>query len=352
MIRAWTRSKAFPPAVVGLLALGLILGSAWRGAGFGFSTIDPAELGTSRTALDGSLLLTRDVDDSAETELIAIALADGSSVASIRLDRKPHRIVPTPGGVSAFVLWPDSNTVTVFDTETLELQREFALSDVRRATELSFSPTGEQVYVVDADGRTVVEYRHARLELTETRRFELDGVGPVVTNRRATRLYRAGTDSVHAYFTQTADLVESYSASLDGPVRFDEQYTALWGVSAAGNPVAIDERTGRVFSPAAGFVPRRAPAVGARAAYLSSDGRSVAFFDPRDPERPDGVVTLAEPAEFLVAAGSNEVWAVGRNGTIVTIVGGGVRETFNVATGGFGDAVVARIDRAGSFACF
>ena len=352
MIRRWIRTKMFPPTVAGALVLALVLGSAWRGAGFGFSTIDRSQLLAVREALDGSLLLTRDVDDTGEVELIAIALSDGTHIASTTLDRRPHRIVPTPGGVSAFVLWPESNTVTVFDTETLELQREFALSAVRHATELSFSPTGERVFVVDADGTTVVEYRHARLELTEARRFALDGTGSVVTNRRATRLYRVAPPSVHAYFAQTGDLVESYSASLDGTIRFDEQYTALWGVSAADEAVAIDERTGNVYSPATGFVPRRSPAVGSRAAYLSSDGRTVAFFDPRDPAGPDGLLTLAEPAAFLLAAGPNEFWSVANNGSIETIVGGTVRETFNVAADRIVDAVVARIDRAGSFACF
>ena len=342
--------KAVAPIVTGILLAALVTGAAWRGGGFGFAGIDVTGF-AAPAAIDGSLLLVRE-DDDGSVELIAVRLADGETVASVRLDRRPHRVVPTPGGVSAFVLWPESNAVTVFNTETLEIQRELELDAVRHATELSFSPTGERVYVVDSAGSEVVEYRHVRLELTESRRLELAGSGPVLTNRRATRLYRVGQDAVHAYFAQTGDLVETYPVHIDGGMRFDAQYTALWGVAAAGDPVAIDERTGQVRTPATGAVARGVPAAGDRVAYLATDRRSVHLIDPREPTRVEATVDLPAAADYLVARGPTDLWAVTADGAIVSIAGGRARPVRDAHTAGITDAVVARIDRAGSFACF
>ncbi len=345
------RHKAVPPIITGVLLAALVIGAAWRGGGFGFAGIDITGLAAPAAAVDGSLLLVRE-DDDGSVELIAVRLADGETVAAVGLERRPHRVVPTPGGVSAFVLWPESNAVTVFNTETLEIQRELELAAVRHATELSFSPTGEQVYVVDSGGSEVVEYRHLRLELTESRRMALAGSGPVLTNRRATRLYRVGDDAVYAYFAQTGDLVETYAVPIDGGVRFDEQYTGLWGVSAAGDPVVIDERTGQVRTPPTGDIARAVPAAGDRVAYLAADRRSVYLIDPREPTRVEATVDLPAPADYLIAREPAEMWAVTAEGTIVSIAGGRARPVRDAHTAGITEVVVARIDRAGSFACF
>lgn len=342
------------PAITLTLLLALIGGSAWRGSGLGLAALDATELAAAtRAAVDGSLLLLHEVDGS--HTLSAVSLATGRTSASVALDRRPHRIVPTPGGVSAFVLWPDSNTITVYDTKTLEVQREFALDGVVRADDLSFSPTGEQVYVVDGDGTSVVEFRHLRLELTENRRMQLSGTGPVLTNRRATRLYRTGPEGVHVFFAQTGDLIETYRAALDGGVRFDAGYAALWGMDPEGRPVAIDERSGTVSAPRVSLAvtaASAASAAGPTVAYLAADGGSVSLVDPAAPERGDVLVELPGVFRFVVAAGPGPIWTVSEAGELWTISGSSVRPAGTAALGGVVAAVAAPVDRAGSFACF
>ncbi len=339
---------------LGALAIvaALILGSAWRGGGFGFSTVDVGALSSPQATLDGSLLLLREADGS--FELVAVGLASREVLASVALDRRPSRIVPTPGGVSAFVLWPDSNRVTVYDTGTLEVQRDVALDGVSRPIELSFSPTGEQVFVVDGDGGGVVEYRHLRLELTENRRMELAGSGPVLTNRRATRLYRVSPQAVSVYFAQTGDLVETYPAAGMRPegLRFDASYTALWGVDAAGNPFAVDERSGRVSLTDVAEAFRPGPAAGERVAFLSADGRSVVTVSPREPERVEATVELPQEALTVVAPDSSVFWAITADGAILDVSGAPARPIADLELPGIVEAVSSPVDRGGSFACF
>ncbi len=355
-----------PPARVLLIPLGvvaivavLILASAWRGGGFGFSTVDTAALAPARLTLDGSLLLLREADGS--FELVAVSLGSRERLAAAQLDRRPLRIVPTPGGVSAFVLWPDTNRVTVFDTETLEVQRDFTLDGVSRPTELSFSPNGEQVFVVDGDGSEVVEYRHQRLELTEIRRMVLAGFGPVLTNRRATRLYRATPEAIRVYFAQTGDLVETYSVATGGvrlaslqaaDLRFDADYTALWGVDETGKPVVVDERTGRIASPSNAVALSGAPAAGERVGFLSTDGRSVVRVNPREPDRVEATVDLPQTALTVVAPHAALLWAITGEGSIVDVSGASARAVADLELPGIVEAISSPVDRGGSFACF
>lgn len=339
------------PIITVTVLLALIGGSAWRGSGLGLAALDATELAAAtRATADGSLLLLHEVDGS--HTLSAVSLATGRTSASVVLGRRPHRIVPTPGGVSAFVLWPDSNAITVYDTETLDVQREFALDGVVQADELSFSPNGEQVYVVDGDGTSVVEFRHLRLELTENRRMQLSGAGPVLTNRRATRLYRTGPEGVHVFFAQTGDLMETYPVALDDGVRFDAGYVALWGKDPKGRPVAIDERSGTVSAPRVSLAVAVARAAGATVAYLAADGGSVSLLDPAAPERGDMLVDLPGTFQFVVAAGPGPLWLVSEAGELWTISGSSARPAGTATLGGVVDAVAAPIDRAGSFACF
>lgn len=346
-----------PAGAVALVAA-LILGSAWRG-GFGFSTVDVEALSQSRATLAGSLLLLREADGA--YELVAVGLGSREIVAAVALDRRPSRIVPTPGGVSAFVLWPDSNRVTVYDTETLDVQRDFALEGVSRPTELSFSPTGERVFVVDGEGSDVVEYRHARLDLTESRRLQLPGSGRVITNRRATRLYRVGPAEVYVYFAQTGDLVETHpltaadARSADArtaTLRFDASYTALWGSDAEGNPVGVDERTGRLFAPEAAQTVHGSPAAGDSVAFLAADGRSVVTVDPREPGRTQAHIDLPEEALQVVAPDPGVVWAITGEGTIYDLSGTSVRSIAALDLPGILETIASPVDRGGSFACF
>ena len=354
--RSPARGLLIPLGTVAIVAI-LILGSAWRGGGFGFSRVDTAALAPARMTLDGSLLLLRETGGS--FALVAVSLASRERLSAVELDRRPLRIVPTPGGVSAFVLWPDSNRVTVFDTETLEVQRDFTLDGVSRPTELSFSPTGEQVFVVDGDGSEVVEYRHQRLELTETRRMALAGSGPVLTNRRATRLYRATPEAILVYFAQTGDLVETYpvaglratGAGTHG-LRFDATYTALWGVDGSGRPVAVDERSGGVSSPGVTDALGPAPAAGERVAYLSVDGRSVVTVDPREPDRVAATVDLQHTAFAVVAPDPALLWAISADGVILDVSGTVARPIAELDLSGIVEAVPSPVDRGGSFACF
>ena len=337
--------------VAGLIFLAAI--HAEGGAGLEFASrssrqdTDQVSGEEVHAAAEGAVFLLRPQ----ENELIGVSLADGQTVSRIQLDSQPRRVVPTPGGVSVFVLFENSDVIEVYSAENFERQQRIK-TDLGSLRELSFSPDGSRVWVVSGDGSTVTEFSHSMLELTAPRTVaNIPGRGPVLPNRRATRLYRGGSDAIHVLFGQTLQPIEELGDGLYNPV-FEPGFSELWGVTASGQAVAVDERSGAARLQQA--VPQQTAVVTDRISYLSEDGKRILQYLPR--RDGDPLQANLETAVVALARGSGRaVWAISQDGQISEVLDGRVVAQWQLDDGnltGITDAIASVVRRDGSFACF
>lgn len=171
----------------------------------------------------------------------------GDISAEVELDGTPISIVPTPGGVSVWITFEDRSEIEVYSTDSLEHEATVTPegADGRNPEHLTFSETGETLFVTWSGTGSISAYGHEMRELSLRDEFEADGTeGAVYRNRRATRVFRATEDgALGVFFAQTGQRMGTVDAPLspDAPMRFNENRTVLWGVGRDGVVHAVDE---------------------------------------------------------------------------------------------------------------
>jgi len=187
-----------------LLALGAALFLLGLGVWVRGNPSTPPSQGPSVSGARGALFLLRPES----REILALSLSTGRIDGRIQLDKYPLKVVSTPGGVSVFVLFQDSSAIEVYSSLDFQKQKviETGLVGIQ---DLSFSPNGDRVFITHQGGVALTEYRHRLLDLSNPRTLDaLPGQGPLISDRRATRLYRGGASGVVSIFGQNLEVLD------------------------------------------------------------------------------------------------------------------------------------------------
>ncbi len=325
--------------------------------------------------VEGSVFLL--VEEGDTHYLAALDARDAAFRGTIPLPTRPSAVVPTPGGVSVFVAYPDRSDIDVFDTITLE-QQERLSPEVGAVEALSFAPDGSRLYVVTDGGRGLHTFAHQRLSLEPVREdfFEESAPGgdapqedasregarvrstarddapPVLANRRATHIYRPDRAGLTVLFAASGDPIDRIDVDARH-WRFDADRTALWGVHREGYPVRVTERAGEVTEFSDVDIEPHPPAVvNGSAWYLGAGGDHLI--------RPDGAtIPLPHRAVLLVETGDRRLWAIDAAGMVVIVPVDISNERERLeslppvdGTQRVLHAVAAIVQQEGNFACF
>lgn len=367
--------------VVGVLSFGVIRGDLLRDAAPGGVFGSPS-LHSSGNLFDpnqehGLLLLADD-----QSRLLTVSVPAGDVKGSVNLPGRASAVVPTPGGVSVWVTFEGRAEVEIYSTTDLAHQAtvlpEGGDGDTPEA--LTFSENGDTLFVTWRDSERISIYRHDMRELTLMREIPAADaagtMGPIIRNRRATRLYRVESEgNLAAFFTQNGQRLESIGVAggalqpSAAPV-FTEDYAVAWALTAAGDLVGIDEAAEIAylheldFDPAPGHPPvifGEEP----RGLVVRSDERGVYGIDLLDIQNPEKVehlelasVDVEGRIVSIVAAGNGAALLLTTNGRLVTIDGHSstVVETAEIRPEGEPiqpeRGVAWAINEEGNFACF
>ncbi|MFW5694729.1 MAG: YncE family protein [Alkalispirochaeta sp.] len=314
--------------------------------------------------------------------LLSVTVPDGTVNAAVDLPGRAATIVPTPGGVSVWVTFADRREIEIYSTTDLSHQAtvrpESGGGNIPAS--LTFSENGDTLFVTWQEDARISIYRHEMRELTLLREVASDDAagtaGPVVRNRRATRIYRVEeSGNLAAFFVQNGQRLDSISvpgggAHAEAPPVFTADYTAAWALTETGDLVGIDAAQDRAyrreldFEPAPGHAPVM---VGEepRGLVVRSDERGVHRVDLLDIENPEesGRVDLASEGVdstivAMVAAGNGAALLVTADGALVTIDGRSLElvETAEIRDGDQPieprTAAAWTINEEGNFACF
>lgn len=243
---------------------------------------------SSAGTVDGLVMLS--------AEGLALAVVDpasGELRAQRALSRQVRALTPTPGGVSVWVTYVDSPEIDVFDTTALE--REATVippgGGGRTPEYLTFSDTGELLFVTWAESDVVSAYTHSMRELSLRGEYDASGTtGRIVRNRRASRLFRRDTSEggFGVFFAQNGQrmgTVGEGSSAQPVAVGFDGRYEYLLvGSGGTEDAVVVSERDGSARAIAgvrlsAEVRPRAVSVDSNLVAALSHDGERVVIVD-------------------------------------------------------------------------
>lgn len=330
-------------------------------------------------AQDQGLLLL--ADDG--RRLLTVSVPGGEVTGAVDLPGRAAAIVPTPGGVSVWVTFTNRQEIEIYDTTELTHQATVRPEGGAGDTpgHLTFSENGDTLFVTWQETERISIYRHEMRELSLRREIpatDASGTaGPVLRNRRATRLYRADlSGDLAAFFALNGQRLESIEIpggglQPDAPPVFTDDSTAAWAITADGELVGIDEAEATAhrhevnFPPALGNSPVVIRGQETRGLVVQSDERGVHRVDLFDIQNPVESGHL-EPASLdgeerivsLVAAGNGGALLLTSEGRLITIDGRSltVVETAEIREEGEPirpeRAVVWAINEEGNFACF
>lgn len=276
---------------------------------------------------------------------------------------------PTPGGVSVYV--PGADSLEVFSAETGQAEASFA-DDWVDIAGLSFSPTGERLFVLDRGSDSLIIYRHERLTLERVGMVSLaiGGSGDLVFNGRGTLYYTLGQGK------GAGDSVLINGDGLNGRVLnsiglgFEAKRLVLsandrfaWVVGDA-NFAVVDLRRNRIvrkgrgsFNPASLVLEAR----GRRAVILDRNGGEIQLFNSQNGKK---ISSLSIPAGYdsLLLDEDDNPWLVPDSTArpflqlSFTSAGEFEAEMVNIAGLPVGlaveQAVLSSVKRGGNFACF
>ena len=281
---------------------------------------------------------------------------DGSLRGRIELDDSAATITPTPGGVSVFVTFPDRPVIEVYSTTEYRLQETIEV-DAGVPEYLTFSENGDTLFVTYRESDTVSVFSHSQLELTPRNSFEVpQGSGPVVRNRRATRVYRQSEAGLRQIYVQNGALVETIQVDAER-WRFAGGYEHLVGVAPDGTAQVLETSSGDVSTlPVKGSSEAGSGALavsGNRTLMLLEGGERVAVLAPGSGE-PRGELSLPFPVARVAANGLGTVWAVAPDGRIAVIDPARARiaQTLESPVEKPGALAASIVKQEGNFACF
>ncbi len=371
--RAHRRLRVSTTITLALLAL-LILGSALRGTPGVATAGQTQQAGTNRTAgraPEGTVFFL----DREASLLIARAMDDGRMRGTIPLRTIPQAIVPTPGGVTLYLLWsrPEQAETRLEAFDVLTLERQVILEpEVTDVEGISFSPQGRNLYLAasvssgddtarsgsargDSDELHVYDHRRLTIEAAAVHPVP-PGDGAVISDRRGTYLYRPAADGISVIYARTGEETDHIAVDGEG-WRIDADYRAIWGKSPEGHPVTVDPREGSVTT--GDEEVSAGPAVTDEAVwYLTEGGTALVGYTGTSGSAEERLsVRLPRAASHLVGVGDDTVWAVTEDGSVFVIANRTVVDTLD-APGRLAGAVTvsavvaAEIQQNGSFACF
>jgi len=215
-------------------------------------------------------------------------------------------VTPTPGGISVYV--PASDSLEVFAAETGQAEAQFA-DDWVNIAGVSFTPTGERLFILDRGTDSLLVYRHSRLTLERQGAvpFPVGESGDLVFNGRGTRYFTLGRaegsegsalingDGLNGRIISSIDLgFTAETLTISANDRF------AW---AAGNTDAavVDLRKNKIVRKLQGsFNPESLvlEAQGRRALILNEEGSEIQLFNSQNGQSlatapvPSGYVSL------------------------------------------------------------
>lgn len=276
---------------------------------------------------------------------------------------------PTPGGVSVYV--PGADSLEVFSAETGQAEASFA-DDWVDIAGLSFSPTGERLFVLDRGSDSLIIYRHERLTLDRVGMvpMAIGGSGDLVFNGRGTLYYTLGQekgaegsvlingDGLNGRVLNSIGLgFEAERLVLSANDRF------AWVVGDA-NFAVVDLRRNRIVRKGRGsFNPESLvlEARGRRAVILDRNGDELQLFNSQNGKK---ISSLSIPAGYdsLLLDEDDNPWLVpdstARPFLQLSFTSAGKFEAEMVKIAGLPSglvveqAVLSSIKRGGNFACF
>jgi hypothetical protein len=268
------RNKLITQTIVGISALAVAGVLVWgvaegrlsadvaSGSGDTNSVFSAAGTSSESSVEGGVLALSED-----RRSIAVLDPGNGTLRGRIELEKPAAHMQPTPGGVSVFVTFPDSPEIRVYSTTDYNLQERITV-DGGVPAELTFSENGSTLFVAYRNSPRVSGFSHSQLQLSDPYHFEgADAPGPVVRNRRATRLYRQTDAGLGVIYAQNGALIET----LDVDARqwqFNASHSHLWGVGTDGRPRVVAERSGNIT------IVQRELAAGAGGAALAPVGRA------------------------------------------------------------------------------
>ena len=295
---------------------------------------------------------------------------------TIDLEEPVVEMVPTPGGVSVFVTFPDVPEIHVYSTTDYDLQARIPV-DGGVPAGLTFSDSGETLFVTYRNSDRVSVFSHAQRELSDPYHFEVSGAAaplirnsPLIRNRRATRLYRRSESGLEVLYAQNGAVIRTLQVRAAG-WRFTAGFSHLWGVGPDRRPRVVAERSGNITlvqqelaevnAAAALAVVHAGEGAGGRAAAqgtggmaaLLSGGRAVGIFNNAGAEIL-AEVELPFAARRISPTDIGTLWALAPDGR-VAVIDPLVGETVSVLETRHADVaalVPAIVQEEGSFACF
>jgi WD40 repeat protein len=291
-----------------------------------------------------------------EPLLFAVALDDFSRRQDIPLRAVPQAVTPTPGGVSVFVTYPGLSVIDVISATDFSLQKTIE-TDKTGIQDLTFSPKGQKVFLTYNQGRSLAVYNHRLLELKEAQDYpNLAGTGPLVPNRRATRLYRAGEAGAALFFAANLQALAQSGASVT-TVDFQEPFQTVWALDQKGHPLALEPQDLRVQGQYTIAVQGLLPLAGnsdSVALALGEEGQTLYVFNPsRDTPQS---YPLGWPADSLLSPTEDQQWLISADGRVTVYEYGGKPQATNLnlfpSQRTFTRGVVSRVQTGGGFACF
>ena len=278
-------------------------------------------------------------------------------------------LLPTPGGVSVYVLSANNTQLEVFSAETglAEVQLSDNWSDIFG---LAFTPTGDRLFVLDKGQKSLLVYQHKRRTLKQSGSvdFPVGASGQIEFNNRGTRYFALGEDEGAVLINGdgiTGRILGSLKLDFASPPQqlvLSDNDRFAW-VASIDQLVVIDLRRNRVikkiqgnFRPASLVLEKR----GKRAIVLGP-GSELLVFNNQNGKKLLGVDIPAAYSQLLLDE-DDLLWLVpdSTDGPFLTAtfkanksIGTEVVDIAPLPAGmSIARAAMASVKRGGNFACF
>lgn len=295
----------------------------------------------------GEAFLLIPVRTDAAWELLSIDAATKQDARSEPLPGEPSTVRPTPGGVSVFLGFRDSRTVSVLNTATMGMEYQWD-AHTGAVTEISFSPDGSRLFLLTDTGY-LETYEHRRGEVTLLTASPLGTphpTGPVFTDSRGTRLYLVDNETVHIRFAGGDQIIDTITV----PARMwqsSEDRERLWAIHQDGYPMNLSTRNHQITHFPEIPVAQIQPALFRRDVWFLSSSRDRLINTQGDTiSAPRGIAHLAALDRY-------GMWTTTTDGEVLELRGDSLWEAVAVAEAReIGALVIAHIQQEGTFACF
>ena len=300
----------------------------------------------AQTQNDWIFILRRDRVEVANPHLKTI-------VKSIELpDGEAKRIHPTPGGKFVFVTYEGRTDVTAIDAEKHEIAGSASFDFV--PAYIQFSSMGEIAFITNSQNNEVRVYNHRRAEFTYVKSVFVGTAGtPVMTNRRATRLYRASSEGLDYVYLKTGEIMEVVKVRGGlATISISPDFRTFWAIDRQNGYISIiDEARARVSRQVKVSHDLHHPLfAGSTVALLSKDGESLRLYNERN-YREQATIDLENSAEGVIITEKNQTWSRSNTGIEITDLETGVHQSTITVSDSI-DLIYVVVRSGEGYACF